>query len=299
MKWVAAVVVGALALTGAYWLGAQNRDDEGKDATAASTPTTRATADHDGDGHAMEHEMDGMAGADPADFDDKGLSLLENGEMSHQYGPDVPLDEATRERLAHQLALTRVVADRFPTLADAKAAGSTPAGAYGPGLGLHMSFPPVAIEMPPSIASVPPVNGELSDEEILHPSNLMYAGSDDDAKLAGFMYYVMTPGEPEGFAGPNDHWHTHGSLCIEMGDDGIHTIQTAEKTTAACEAAGGMFIERTMYMVHVWTVPGYESNRGVFSDVNPSLACSDGTYYLVAEEDRDRYDSNHCLADAQ
>ena len=32
-------------------------------------------------------------------------------------------------------------------------------------------------------------------------------------------------------------------------------------------------------MVHVWTIPGYESIRGVFSDVNPVIACTDGNYF--------------------
>ena len=34
-------------------------------------------------------------------------------------------------------------------------------------------------------------------------------------------------------------------------------------------------------MVHVWTVPGYESELGVFSDLNPALTCPDGTYHRI------------------
>jgi hypothetical protein len=37
-------------------------------------------------------------------------------------------------------------------------------------------------------------------------------------------------------------------------------------------------------MVHVWTVPGYESTRGVFSEVNPAITCPDGTYHRIGLE---------------
>ncbi len=59
----------------------------------------------------------------------------------------------------------------------------------------------------------------------LRPANLLYDGATDDAPLAGFMYYSTSPVEPEGFAGPNDHWHTHGALCLNMGgEDGIEVL---------------------------------------------------------------------------
>jgi hypothetical protein len=48
-----------------------------------------------------------------------------------------------------------------------------------------------------------------------------------------------------------------------------------------CEAEGGSLMEFSGYMVHVWTVPGYESELGVFSDLNPKLTCPDGTYHRV------------------
>jgi hypothetical protein len=34
-------------------------------------------------------------------------------------------------------------------------------------------------------------------------------------------------------------------------------------------------------MVHVWTVPGYESPLGTFSDLNPRLTCPDGSYHAL------------------
>ena len=38
-------------------------------------------------------------------------------------------------------------------------------------------------------------------------------------------------------------------------------------------------------MVHVWTVPGYESPQGTFSNANPKLTCADGTYYTIPLEE--------------
>jgi len=38
-------------------------------------------------------------------------------------------------------------------------------------------------------------------------------------------------------------------------------------------------------MLHVWTVPGYESPKGVFNEVNPALTCADGTYYTKPIEE--------------
>jgi hypothetical protein len=37
--------------------------------------------------------------------------------------------------------------------------------------------------------------------------------------------------------------------------------------------------------VHVWTVPGYESPRGTFSEVNPKITCPDGSYHTIGSED--------------
>jgi hypothetical protein len=275
-----------------------------------------ASADHHGD-DPDEHAHDPADEADEAEdavegdhgshahetedaveaIDDFGLAALHNGEMSHEYGPDQPLDAETRAALVHQLALTRLIAERFPTLGDARAAGSQAAGAFGPGMGIHMTTPTSGMpEVPPADPTVPSVPGTLSDTEILRPANLLYAGSDDDAPLAGFMYYAMTSEEPEGFAGPNDHWHTHSDLCLDLNDPdgGIGVFNVEEPTREACDEAGGYWYEQTQWMVHVWTVPGYESNRGVFSDINPAITCPDGTYFRVTEAETDVYKLNHC-----
>ena len=46
-----------------------------------------------------------------------------------------------------------------------------------------------------------------------------------------------------------------------------------------CTEAGGSFIDLTGYMVHVWSVPGYESPDGMFTELNRKVTCPDGTCY--------------------
>jgi hypothetical protein len=35
----------------------------------------------------------------------------------------------------------------------------------------------------------------------------------------------------------------------------------------------------------VWTVPGYESSLGTFSDLNPKITCPDGTYHRIPTDE--------------
>ena len=79
-------------------------------------------------------------------------------------------------------------------------------------------------------------------------------------------------------------------------EDGIEVLHPVEKTAGSCQSIDGIFVEQTSFMVHVWTIPGYESNRGVFSDINPAIACPDGTYYTVPDAETEQYQLNKCLS---
>jgi hypothetical protein len=81
---------------------------------------------------------------------------------------------------------------------------------------------------------------------------------------------------PEGFAGPNDHWHRHSNVCLR-GSESLFPADSGV-TAAQCSAAGGRLMEITTWMVHAWVVPGWESSQGVFSHENPNLRCADGTF---------------------
>ena len=198
------------------------------------------------------------------------------GENGHQHGEGVvELDKATQVALSVQLAGTAALVEKYPTIAAAEAAGYRRQGRFNPGLGTHYGGGGRG-------EVIVGVTGEA-----MVPT-LIYDGTDPDSPIAGFMYYA--PGSvdqvPEGFIGPNDHWHEHTSLCIVMKEGVVTTplgSDDPDATKVKCDEIRGMWIERSGYMVHVWTVPGYESADGVFSGLNRKLTCPDGTYHRAPE----------------
>src|SRR5262249_3882930 len=113
------------------------------------------------------------------------------------------------------------------------------------------------------------------------PMSLIYAGTNPTSQITGLMYYGIGNTAPEGFAGPNDHWHRHSNVCIKGGLGGtLDTPFPADQdvTSAQCTAAGGSLMAVTGWMVHAWVVPTWESPLGVFSHDNPNVRCADGTY---------------------
>ena len=178
---------------------------------------------------------------------------------------DKPLDAVTRDRLAMQLAGAREIAMRYPTVADAKAAGMYLAGGFAPGSGAHYIS-----------------NSGISDAgpiEISKELSWIYDGTGDDSRIVGLMYYSNA--NPEGFAGPNDHWHRHSGVCLKYGGpDGLEVPfpADADVTAKQCRAVGGSLMPITGWMVHAWVVPGWESPQGVFSHENLNVRCADGTF---------------------
>ncbi len=208
---------------------------------------------------------------------DPGFAALSNGHQ-HEHGQDAPLTAAERSTLAGELAATADLVARYPTLADAEAAGWRRSGPFSPGLGVHYQGPNFVLN----------TDGDMDPEDLAAPM-LIFDGVDPDAPLAGFMYLAYgTQGEPAGFAGPNDHWHYHDHVCIVYGPDGIDTPFGADLegvTEEMCSNVSGMWVSTTPYMVHVWNVPGYESPDGMFTELNPRITCPDGTYDRIAIED--------------
>jgi hypothetical protein len=175
---------------------------------------------------------------------------------THEHGvavPEVPLDKATRAELTQQITIARKVADQFPTVAQAEAAGYKMVTPYVPLIGAHY------------------INWSLMDTTFdpAHPEMILYDGTNPDSKIVGLSYYVFSNGEPQGFAGPNDHWHQHIGLCI----NGSGVVVGDEQTTPdQCAARGGTKAYTTNgWMVHAWVVPGWESPQGVFSPEHPGL----------------------------
>lgn len=51
----------------------------------------------------------------------------------------------------------------------------------------------------------------------------------------------------------------------------------SDVTKAQCDGVGGRYMQTTIWMVHAWVVPRWESPKGVFSHDNPNVHCPDGT----------------------
>ena len=208
---------------------------------------------------------------------DDGFAALANGHAEHHQEP-VALDAATQAELDAQLAVTRTVAERYPTVQHALDDDYFRAGPYVPGIGAHfLKFGEPQLN----------ADGRMSREDLEHPLALIFTGTDPGDELAGFMYYSMSTEAPEGFAGPNDAWHYHEQLCMVQGPDRIdfpfgpdHAASKAE-----CDGVGGQIIDESQWMVHVWSVPGWDRfDGGVFAEYHPGLDCSDGTYHMVPPE---------------
>lgn len=203
---------------------------------------------------AAGHDHGGLAGHD------------QDAEMQ----PDKPLDDVTRKQVADQLVAARDAADRYPTVGDARRAGLMLAGGNAPGVGAHYQL--MSAETLKALNPDGTVNAG-------HPSTYIYGGTLDDAPLVGLMYSSLTDGAPEGFAGPNDHWHRHSNLCLKY-EGGIINVPFApdrDVTREQCDGVQGRFMEKTVWMVHAWVVPGWESPQGVFSHANSNVHCRDGS----------------------
>ena len=163
-------------------------------------------------------------------------------------------DPATRALLAQELTTARDAALRYPTAADAMAAGYRRITTYIPCIAAHY------------------INMRLIDGTFdpAAPEMLLFDGNGPDARIVGLSYYVSgVSSAPEGFAGPNDQWHQHIGLCVSV--TGV-VIGGSSTTAEDCAARGGIKADgSTAWMVHAWVVPGWESAWGTFSGEHPEL----------------------------
>jgi hypothetical protein len=179
------------------------------------------------------------------------------GSSGHGHGEEfaeLPLDRPTRDQLSFELTKAREAAMGHRTVAMALQDGYVMVVPYVPLIGAHyMKF---------SL-----VDGTFDVE---HPEMLLYDGTSADSQIVGLSYY-MGGREPDGFAGPNDHWHQHIGLCVARNRP---VVIGGEKTSAEdCAARGGRKVDGSGYwMVHAWVVPGWDSPDGVFSAEHRGLS---------------------------
>jgi hypothetical protein len=196
--------------------------------------------------------------------------LQSNDSEKAELKPYAALDTQTQTLLSQQLAQSEQAAMRFPTVADAKAAGMVLAGGMAPGVGAHYQMLSAA-----SLLGVNP-DGSVNASE---PASWIYSGTADNDPVVGVMYESLTAARPSGFAGPNDHWHQHSNLCIvfKPGFISVPFDPDSSVTPSECSDVHGQFLKKTVWMVHAWVVPGWESPQGVFSHANYHVYCPGNT----------------------
>lgn len=230
-----------------------------REAVARGIPLEGSGADHHhaddaalDDGGARPVLAPGESAAGPA------TAAAPAGGHGEHKGPQSwrPLtDPATCEQLRTELDAARATAERYPTAADAQAAGYVMVTTYLPEIASHwMRF------------------AHVDDRFVIEePEMLLYDGNGLDARIVGLSYYIV--GEPDqpptvGFTGGNTEYHRHVGLCVR----GTLVVGNEATTAEECRARGGIKTDGSRaWMAHAWVVPGCESPWGVFSAANPKL----------------------------
>jgi hypothetical protein len=234
--------------------------------TVKSAPPARAASSANSSGALAEATTVKVPGEYSKTFES---TVAGNATEQSELKKFVPLDPATQALLTQQLAQAQQAAMRFPTFGSAKAAGMILAGGMAPGVGAHMQ------NFSGSFDSVNP-DGSVN---VAHPASWIYAGTAPNDPVVGLMYISFDKTAPAGFAGPNDHWHQHSNVCVKFAN-GIIAVPFAvdqDVTPQECADAHGVFMKKTVWMVHAWVVPGWESPQGVFSHDNLHVYCPGNT----------------------
>lgn len=238
--------------------------DEGEHADGHTHAAAGPSDDHEDDhGHADQHgdvitgAVTGDSACERSGPPSSPGQVAADSEGHGARGPlrQEPLTREERTRLEEQQAQARAAAARFPTVADALAAGYRMSTPYVPCIGAHYTNSALVVRFDPAA-----------------PSELLYDGTAPDSRIVGLSYLVWHPGgPPEGFAGPNDHWHQHnfnGGLCFKGGV----VVGGEAMSREQCARVGGVKREMTdIWMVHDWVVPGWECSWGVFGGECPEL----------------------------
>jgi hypothetical protein len=167
--------------------------------------------------------------------------------------PPAPMDVATHRELQAQVTQANEAVARYPTVADAEAAGYIQVSGYVPCIGAHF------------------VKGSAVENgfDPAEPEVVLYGGIEDDAPVVGLSYMVKQEEEPEGFAGDTDPWHVHDTLCVGEGGGVLGPDNASDEECA--ERGGTNAATDELWMMHMWNVPGWESRWGLFSSEHPDL----------------------------
>jgi hypothetical protein len=237
--------------------------------TAVATPTASTTSATPG-GSAAALALSGTVKV-PGENSKTFQSIVAgNATEQSELQKWVPLNTHDQAILTNQLYASLQAAERYPTVASAKAAHMILAGGMAPGVGAH--YQEINADAFKGINPDGTVNP-------LYPASWIYASVAPNAPVVGVMYESFGQTAPSGFIGPNDHWHRHSNVCVQWGNGQIGVPFAADQdvTPQECADVHGQFMKKTVWMVHAWVVPGWESPQGVFSHDNLHVYCPGNT----------------------
>ncbi len=170
----------------------------------------------------------------------------------------VTYEELPKKTKAEVDQVMALWANRYPTAADAQRDGWFRATKNLYGIGAHY------------LRSASFSGATTFDP--LSPNIMLFDGEGPDAKFAGVSYIVL--GSPDGFAGGDDVWHAHTSVCIQGG-----TITSLSEESSPvwlseteCRAAGGQVLPiGNAEMIHLWIGPDYIEGAPIFAHDHPAL----------------------------
>ena len=121
-RWLAVLVLGLVAGAGVILLAEPGATESGGIASPSVLPKGSSASSSSG----------------VTDLNGQHIHGVKALDVAAEAQPDKPLDRATRLLLAQQLTAARAVAMKYPTVADAEAAGyHLVGGGFGPGSGAH------------------------------------------------------------------------------------------------------------------------------------------------------------------
>lgn len=181
---------------------------------------------------------------------DRKISSIDLALTAQDFTPDCPLVD-------EQIRAATVTLEQYQNVNAAIAAGFGQITPYIPGQGRHMAK-----------GGVGGLGGQDAIFDPADPESLLYepdASSPGGWRLGAAMYIVpiaLSPTPPDGFATLDDAWHYHDWLCIYGGGTGVND----GVPQASCVSAGGVWIEKAGWLVHIWN---YVKNpRGRFVEIN-------------------------------
>ena len=121
----------------------------------------------------------------------------------------------------------------------------------------------------PEILIYAPSDGTLATGPLGHCDEDGWNGPDLELVGTAFLLPPAVIGieHPEAFTGDLDNWHSHFNICR-----GNASGRDTFVTRAECRDSGGNWHDAIGWMLHAWVAPGHDSQLGVFSMWNPTIA---------------------------